>query len=423
MRLYRGIAIAIVLLGGLVLGTLILRSEPGPTDTGQADGDPANGSAETVVKGPHGGRLLTDGAFQVELSIFERGVPPEFRLRAWEDGEPIPPGEVAARVRLRRLSGRIDEFRFRPESEFLVADAVVEEPHSFDVTVEATWSGRRHTWEYGSYDGRVEISAETAARSGVEVETAGPATLESRLRLNGLIVPNEDHLTHVLPRFPGIVKDARKRIGDRVAKGEVMAIVQSNQSLEPYEVRSEIAGTVIQKHVTSGEFVGEGHDLYTVADLGTVWVDLNVYRQDFSRLSEGQPVILDAGEGIAKVEGRIAYISPFGAPNTQTMLARVVLPNSTGEWRPGLFVSGEVIVDQAAVPLAVRSGALQEMGGETVVFIRAGDTYEAQPIEIGRRDGEWVEVLAGLDPGQAYVAKGSFILKADVGKSGASHDH
>jgi len=286
----------------------------------------------------------------------------------------------------------------------------------------ATWKGAQHRWEYGAYEGRVELSPEAAKHAGLEVETAGPATLETRLRLNGLIVPNEDRLAHVLPRFAGIVKEVRKRIGDRVERGEVLAVVQSNQSLRPYEVVSEVAGTVIQKHVTPGEFVAEGDELFAVADLSTVWVDLNVYRQDFSRLAVGQPVLLDAGEGAPTVEGRISYISPFGAPNTQTMLARVVLPNPVGAWRPGLFVTGEVTVNQAQAPLAVRADALQSLRDWTVVFVEDGNIFEARPIEVGRRDDQWVEVLSGLSPGQRYVAKGSFVLKADVGKSGASHD-
>ena len=202
-----------------------------------------------------------------------------------------------------------------------------------------------------------------------------------------------------------------------------MAVVQSNQSLQSYEVRSEIAGTVIQKHVTPGEFAAEGDHLYTVANLDTVWVDLNVYRQDFPRIAVGQPVVLDPGEGLPRAEGRIDYISPFGAANTQTMLARVILPNPDLAWRPGFFVTGEVVVERSQVPLAVRAAALQTMGDATMVFLNDGDVYQGMPVETGRRDDQWVEITSGIDAGQRYVAKNSFVLKADVGKSGAEHDH
>lgn len=271
--------------------------------------------------------------------------------------------------------------------------------------------------------GRVELPPGAARRSGIVVEPAGAATLQTTLRVTGRIVPDEDRLTHVIPRYPGIVTEARKRLGDPVAKGEVVAVVQSNESLQSYPVTALLGGTVIKKHVTPGEFAREGEDIYVVADLSSVWVDLDIYHRDFTRLRLGQTVRLDAGAGIPPAEGPIAYLSPVGAENTQTILARVVLSNPDGLWRPGLFVSGDVAIEQVTVPLAVRAGAIQRLDGEEVVFVRDGDAYTPRPIEIGRRDASWVEVRAGLRPGQEYVAANSFVLKADAGKSGAGHDH
>ena len=418
MKMLRGAAIVAIVLAGLVLGTWILRSER------QVVGEEADGGEETAAdEGPHGGHLLRDGSFAAEVTIVASGGEPAFRLHFHDDGAPVPAGEVSARVSVLRFGGRTETFALRAQDDVLAATEPVGEPHSFVVTVDATWRGREHRWTYDSFEGRVELTPEAAARAGIAVETAGPATLETRLRLNGRIVPNEDRLAHVLPRFAGIVREVRKHIGDQVAKGEVMAVVQSNQSLQAYEVRSEIAGTVIQKHVTPGEFAAEGDHLYTVANLDTVWVDLNVYRQDFPRVAVGQPVVLDPGEGLPKAEGRIDYISPFGSANTQTMLARVILPNPDLAWRPGFFVTGEVVVERAQVPLAVRAGALQTIGDVPTVFLNDGEVYQAMPVETGRRDDRWVEILSGIDAGQRYVAESSFVLKADVGKSGAEHDH
>ena len=103
--------------------------------------------------------------------------------------------------------------------------------------------------------------------------------------------------------------------------------------------------------------------------------------------------------------------------------ARVVLPNPHGEWRPGLFVNVELTTEEMTVPVAVRAEALQTFRDWNVVFIQAGDRYEVRPLELGRRDDAFVEVLSGLAAGQRYVAKNSFVLKADVLKAGASHDH
>jgi cobalt-zinc-cadmium efflux system membrane fusion protein len=184
-----------------------------------------------------------------------------------------------------------------------------------------------------------------------------------------------------------------------------------------------MAGTVIRKSVTPGEFAKEGEAIYTVADLSEVWVDLNVSRRDFNKLKVGQAVTVSAGDGTTEVQGTVSYISPFGAQDTQTMLARVELPNPDGRWRPGFFVVGEITVEETIVPLAVKAGALQTFRDWDVVFIQDGNVFEIATLELGRRDNEWVEVVSGLTPGQRYAAENSFIIKADIGKSGATHDH
>ena len=385
--------------------------------------DEAHSGAAEAEKGPNGGRLLRDGDLAVEVTIFERGVPPEFRVYAYSKDEPLSPSDVRVSIELHRLGGKVETFAFSPRSEFLRGDGVVAEPHSFDVVVTAVHAGAEHRWAYGAYEGRVSLTPEAVRMAGIGIDIAGPAVVQTRLRVTGRIEPNEDRMAHIIPRFPGVVKEVRKRLGDQVAQGEVLAIVQSNESLELYEVRSQIAGTVIKKHVTPGEFVAEDEDVYVVADLGSVWVDLNVYRQDFPRMKVGQRVLLDAGEGIPPADGTIGYISPFGAPSTQTMLARVELPNPDGAWRPGLFVTGDVIVEEGEVPVAVKTEALQTYRDWTVVFVRQGDVFEVRPVELGRRDQTSAEIVAGVEPGQRYAASNSFVVKAELGKAGASHDH
>jgi len=148
-----------------------------------------------------------------------------------------------------------------------------------------------------------------------------------------------------------------------------------------------------------------------------------VHRKDFPLLRVGQTVLIDAGEGGAKGEATIDYISPFGAVDTQTLLARATLANPNLEWRPGLFVKAAVVTQEEQVPVAVKAEALQTFRDWDVVFMKSGTLYEIAIVELGRRDGEWIEVLAGLAPGTEYVSGNSFVVKADVLKSGASHDH
>lgn len=374
-------------------------------------------------KGPHGGRLLVDGELAIEVTIFERGVPPQYRVYAYEGNRALDPSDVDLTIELARLGGRTDKFRFKKENDYLVGDGVVEEPHSFDVTVVAARGGETHRWTYPSYEGRVELGAEAIESSELVIETAGPATIKSTVPVYGRVTPDGDRLVRVVPRFPGVVKDVRKRLGDTVSVGEVLAVVESNESLQAYEVRSAIAGTVIQKDVTPGTFAREGEVIFTVADMSRVWIDFYVPPQDASRVALGQVVTIDQKEREASAKAVIGYLSPIQSEAAQTTLARVELPNPDGEWRPGAFVSGEITVEEVTVPLAVRVSALQTFRDWDVVFMNEGNVFEVRPLELGRRDAEWIEVLSGFATGQRYAADNSFILKADVGKSGASHDH
>lgn len=276
--------------------------------------------------------------------------------------------------------------------------------------------------EHGA-EGRVELTAKQIENARMVIEEAGAAKLRRGLALYGRIEPNQDRLARMAPRYPGIVREARKRLGDKVEKDEVLAVVESNESLQPYDVTSRIAGTVTAKNITVGEFVTESRTLYTVADLGTVWVDLNVYRQDFDELREGQTVLINAGEGISTIEGQISYLSPFGAENTQSLLARAVVPNEKGLLRPGLFVTAQVITEETEVDVAVKPEAVQTLEERDVVFVKEGDSFEPRPVKLGRRTDEWVEITSGLLPGEPYVAKNSFMLKAEVGKGAAEHAH
>lgn len=411
---------SIIALLGLGAGAYIMLAEK---PVSEEDGHGGGAPKEEVVKGPNRGRLLSDADFQIEMTIFETGVPPIFRAFAFDGTKPIDPSEVNLMVSVHRLGGQVDTVRFQKEADYLTGDKVIEEPHSFTVKVKADWKGKTHAWEYTQLEGRLQLSHEALQSSGVKIVKAGPATIRTILALNGKIVPNEDKRVQVRARFPGVVKEVHKRLGDVVKKGDILAVVESNESLQSYEVRSQMAGTVIERNAAVGESVTDNQTLYSVADLGSVWVDMSVYRKDFSRLRRGQTVKIDAGDGGESVSTSITYISPFGTENTQTMLARAVLVNRTGEWRPGLFVKAEVTLETVKVPLAVQVEALQTFRDWDVVFIQDGDLFEARPLELGRRDGQWVEVLSGIPKGTPYASGNSFLLKAELGKAGATHDH
>jgi cobalt-zinc-cadmium efflux system membrane fusion protein len=264
--------------------------------------------------------------------------------------------------------------------------------------------------------GRVDLNEKKVENAKLDVEVAGPAKIKATIPLYGKITLNEDSVANVSPRYSGLVKAVYKRLGDQVSKGEVLAVIESNDSLRDYQVNSEISGTIIKKEATVGEVARDDKPIFTVADLTTVWVDLGVFPQDFRRLKEGQVVEIHYADNIKATTGKITYIAPFGSENTQSLLARAVVQNPNGLLRPGLFVTAELQVEEINVPVAVRPAAIQTLNEKTVVFVAEGAAFEAREVNLGTGDDSYVEVMSGLNVGDHYVARNSFLLKAELGK-------
>jgi cobalt-zinc-cadmium efflux system membrane fusion protein len=230
-----------------------------------------------------------------------------------------------------------------------------------------------------------------------------------------------DRLSRVRPRFAGVIQSLERNLGDVVRAGDALATVQSNESLQSYTVKAPIGGLIVVRNAQVGEATGE-QPLFIIVDLSAVWIELDVFGRDLARVRAGQSVTIETLDGYA-VEGRIDFISPLASHASQSVHARVPLPNLDGSLRPGQFVRGQVVVAEHEAALAVRQSAVQRFREFSVVFARFGDIYEVRMLELGRRNRDWVEVLGGLAPGSHYVTKNSYLIKADIEKAGASHEH
>jgi cobalt-zinc-cadmium efflux system membrane fusion protein len=378
-------------------------------------------AAAEVPRGPHGGRLLTSDSFSIELAIFEAGVPPEFRVWATQNGKAVNPADVDLSVELTRLGGVVHRVAFAPQADYLRGNREILEPHSFDVRVVANHQGTAHTWAFASYEGRTTIPAEIAKTAGIEIQSAGAGSLRETVALYGTIAADPTRVRDVKARFAGTIQSASRRIGDKVRAGETLATVESNESLRSYAVTAPIAGVVTARHAESGEQTGDG-TLFEIADFTRVVADFTVFPRDRGRLRAGQTIRVTS-EGGAPADGAIDYITPSGDRSSQSVTARVSLENGEARWTPGQFVEGHVTLGETPVALAVPLSALQTFRDFTVVFAQVGDTYEVRMLELGRRDAERAEVLGGLEPGTTIVTQNSYLIKADIEKSGASHDH
>lgn len=386
----------------------------------EAEGEAA--AEPDYERGPHNGRMLRDGNFALEVTIFEDGVPPEYRIYAYRDDKPIPPDEVALTVTLKRLDGEVNVFRFSPEEDYLRGDGQVTEPHSFDVLVVAREGGRGHRWQYPSYEGRTTIPDAAARAAGIEVAIVGPAQIGETLELVGRVELDPSAKADVGAKFPGRVVSVSGNVGDRVGAGRVLARVESNESMQVYSVTAPMSGVIVERRTNVGDVAGS-EPLFVIADPSRTTAVFPVFPRDMERVRAGQAIQLGLLEGNRSHASVIRDFQPSADPMTGALAARAILPNSDGFWRPGMSVRGLVTIDQRSVPLAVRTEALQTFRDFTVVFAKVGQTYEVRMLELGRKGPEWTEVLSGIKPRQAYVTKGSYVIKADIEKAGASHDH
>ncbi len=262
------------------------------------------------------------------------------------------------------------------------------------------------------------ITDHMTAQVGIQTEHASSMKLYQSIIVYGSLTTGPEQLSHVRARYPGIIKSVKPTLGDKVNRGDLLAEVESNESLNTYQVRSPIAGTIITRHANIGEFTQE-QVLFSIANFDTLWAEFRVYPSQQSLVQVGKTAHIVAS-GL-NLSGPIQHIIP--ALDKPYQLARVVFDNRQKKLSPGLLVEGRIVVDEFVAKLAVVNDAVQTMNGQSGVFVKQGEAYAFTPLVLGRRDDQHVEVLSGLSLGQEYVSKNSYLIKADIEKSEAEHQH
>ena len=204
--------------------------------------------------------------------------------------------------------------------------------------------------------------------------------------------------------------------------------ISSSSILTRQELRAPISGTVVYLDFAPGEIVGDDGTVITVADLSTVWVELDVLQTDIGSVRAGQSVIVSASEiSIPEETTVLDFVSPVINRSTRTASARAELDNSSGYWMPGLFVSAHVTTSLSEASVVVNREAVQTLDGETVVFVPHEGAFETKPVQLGFSNRTQVEIQSGLVAGDEYVSLGAFALKAEIVTSGldshAGHGH
>ncbi|HEU4601670.1 MAG TPA: efflux RND transporter periplasmic adaptor subunit, partial [Steroidobacteraceae bacterium] len=265
------------------------------------------------------------------------------------------------------------------------------------------------------------VSPQIAKQVGIETDEAKAEPIRTTLTLFGSIQTEPQNVAEVTARYPGVIRSVLHQIGDRVSAEEPLAKVESNESLQVYAVTAPIAGVITQRHANPGEVAG-AEPLFEVVDTSKVRVDLSVFPQDRAKLKVGQKVRVTSTDANTQSEGTLAYISPVGSAQTQSVIARVSLDNRAGHWAPGQFVTADVLLDESTAQVAVQPTAIQQVKGQPVVFVQSQQGFTARPIEIGRRSNDAIEIKQGLQAGERYAATNTFLLKAELLKSEAEED-
>ncbi|MDZ7832911.1 MAG: efflux RND transporter periplasmic adaptor subunit [Desulfobacterales bacterium] len=349
----------------------------------------------------------------------------------------------------------------------------------------------------------VHMTAAQIKEFGIQTAGAGPGEIHVQTELPGEIVPAPDRVAHVVPRVSGFTRQVLKKTGDNVAKGEVLAVIdsreladvkseyltarkrlelaqtdfkrekrlwnqkitseqefldaktamaeadiqlysakqkllalgfdvqylaglsdQQQESLTRYNITAPTGGIVTQRSLAVGEVVDPQSDIFVVADLDTVWVNLTVYQKDLGDVAKGQSVTIVADKINARAEGRIDYVSPVVDAATRTATARVILDNSDGRWRPGLFVTGKVDTESIPGDIVVPGSAIQSIDEEPVVFVRTDNGFAPAHVEIGKRNTTHVEIAAGIAPNTEIAVTHTFMLKSELKKESiGGHNH
>lgn len=287
---------------------------------------------------------------------------------------------------------------------------------------EAHEHGHAHEEEGHEEDAHTKITKEAAEAAGIELAKVQPGQVDKTVHLIGKIIENPNLKSSLHGRFDGVAVAVPAQLGERVEKGQVLARVESDESLQVYDVKAPISGTVVQRDINVGDSVGS-HEMFQIVDLSEVWAEVHIFPQDVPHIKKGASVKVHDLASQEAVTTALSILLPTADAYSQTVIGIAPLQNPENQWLPGMAIEADVSIEQRQAPKTIAAEAVQTLENKTVVFVYEEGQFEAREVTLGLKGTDVVEVLSGLEEGEVYAAKGSFVVKADIGKAAAEHSH
>lgn len=280
-----------------------------------------------------------------------------------------------------------------------------------------------HSGEEESHSDAIQLSPAALKEFGIELDKVQSGEIHSEIQLTGEVAVNEEKVTHISARFEGIIKSVHAKLGQFVGVGKTLAIVENSSNLTSYAVKAKRAGVITFKDAAIGEVVEPGEGLFRISNLSNVWVNLNVYQKDVQKLRSGMQLRIQDPFSKLEVKTKVDYISPIMNEQTRTVTIRATIPSQKGTWKPGMFINGFIVSDSHTAQMRLPKEAVHSYEGNTVVFVQDEGGFEPRTVTLGDSNENYVEVLTGLEVGDAYVSQNGFIVKSELGKSEMSSGH
>lgn len=279
-----------------------------------------------------------------------------------------------------------------------------------------------HEHEHDEDSHSSDIAPDIAKASGIALATAEAGLIEKHVQVYGRLATPPTRQAQVRARFPGLVISLHANTGDSVKAGQVLAVVESNESLRRYEVKAPISGVVQERWINQGEITTDA-PLFTLLDQDELWAELTIFPSQRAEVKVKQSVhVRHQGHDH---NSRIISITPANSSGSALpyVLARVPLKNEHRDMVAGDKVVADIDTQSLEVPVRIERQAIQELDGQSVVFVAHEGKYEARPVKLGLEDDHYSQVLKGLSAGEQYVVRNSYLIKADIGKAAAEHSH